>query len=92
MAHEKAASRNTDAPLALGIYGYARMPLVLSQPEMEDEDQRRSQRATVRPRFPLARESTMLTRVATLQFMRLIAEDGTLAAHEELEADTGDDA
>ncbi|BGP51653.1 Sister chromatid cohesion protein 2 [Rhodotorula kratochvilovae] len=66
---DKAVSRNADAPAALGADGYARMPLVLREAEMEGEEERREQRAT---------------------FMRLIAEDGTIAALDELADD--DDA
>ncbi|GAA5844309.1 hypothetical protein JCM9279_001763 [Rhodotorula babjevae] len=68
---DKATSKNADAPAALGTDGYSRMPLVLAQPHLDGEDDRREQRAT---------------------FMRLVADDGTIAAMEELEADTGDDA
>ncbi|GAA6048643.1 hypothetical protein JCM3770_001996 [Rhodotorula araucariae] len=66
---DKAVSRNADVPAALGADGYARMPLVLGELEMEGARKRSEQRAT---------------------FMRLIAEDGTIAALEELAGDDDD--
>ncbi|GJN94290.1 hypothetical protein Rhopal_007364-T1 [Rhodotorula paludigena] len=77
---DKALTRRTDAPLALGLApptsadpnalsvfdsAYDRMPLVVSAHRLDDEQERCEQRAT---------------------YMRLIAEDGTIGALDELDA------
>ncbi|GAA6021361.1 hypothetical protein JCM10207_002022 [Rhodosporidiobolus poonsookiae] len=64
---DKAVTRRTEAPLALGLDSYERMPFALVS--MSTEDDLVAQRETYR---------------------RLIAEDGTIGALEELEHDEGD--
>ncbi|BGP35332.1 Sister chromatid cohesion protein 2 [Rhodotorula toruloides] len=64
---DKAVTRRPDAPLALGLDSYDRMPFALK---------------------PMSSEADLVEQRAT--YMRLIAEDGTIGAMEELEAAGGD--
>ncbi|KAK4330559.1 Sister chromatid cohesion protein 2 [Rhodotorula toruloides] len=67
LAKYVAVTRRSDAPLALGLDSYDRMPFALK---------------------PMASEADLVEQRAT--YMRLIAEDGTIGAMEELEAAGGD--